>query len=453
MSGDAFAIQRFRRGTSPLEANASQDGMQFETEPMISVPLPIEIPPVPNLSQLPSEVLHSGTVETLIAHNEDLIARLKVNLRRNALLEQQILGLEKQINELRSLNETLEDQVHIVRERDRVIAQKNTNTTDKINALTDEMEFLRRQLQESQAAAASQKSRLETYTRRIRKWVRPGLNKLQKANLQNREFIHHTELLRRDLAQRDIEVGELSRQVAELRSFQRERERNFQKDQGQLVEKYESAMAEIRKENEELSLKLSFYRDRSSLLDEMTKRQINSENAAVQAERRAQDLENMIQTKVKDLELTSEEAKRDARNLKSQVEILRDELRKSREEKERLETENDRLKDQLDSLQILWNESRKNIESFELKVEALNQINQELSQRLKEQRTQAENEVLNLNSIDKTSDTPTESTFRKIDSLLASIESGFPGSDAGNGMRARDVEFKEESGKNPEAEL
>jgi len=36
----------------------------------------------------------SGTVETLIAHNEDLIARLKVNLRRNALLEQQILGLE-----------------------------------------------------------------------------------------------------------------------------------------------------------------------------------------------------------------------------------------------------------------------------------------------------------------------------------------------------------------------
>src|SRR4051812_21731739 len=99
MSSDAFAIQRLKRGTAPLESVPSHDGM-MDTQEYIPVPLPTQVPTPPNLSQLPSEVLHSGTVETLIAHNEDLIARLKVNLRRNALLEQQILGLEKQINEL-----------------------------------------------------------------------------------------------------------------------------------------------------------------------------------------------------------------------------------------------------------------------------------------------------------------------------------------------------------------
>ncbi len=458
MHGDAFAIQRFKRGTAPLESVSNQDdwSSQGPTQGMIPVPLPTEIPAAPNLSQLPSEVLHSGTVETLIAHNVDLIARLKVNLRRNALLEQQILGLEKQINELRTLNETLEDQVHIVRERDRAIHQKSTYTNDKINSLTEEVSFLKRQLQESEKIASMQTARIESYVRRVRKWVRPGLNKLQKANLQNAEFIHHTELLRRDLAQRDIEVGDLARQVAELRSFQRERERNFQKDQTALVEKYESMLSAIRKENDEVSLKMEFYRDRAALLDDMTRRQIESENTSVIADRRAQDLENFVQTRLKELERTSDEAKREARNLKQQLEILRDETRKTREEKERVESENDRIKDQLESLQLLWNDGRKNVESLELRVESLNQINQELGKKLKDQRTLAENEVLNLNSSERTPELPAQDAIRKIDSLLASIESGFPGSTAGSGIRVLEFvenqeKFKENS--EPKAEL
>ena len=459
MNGDAFAARRIRRGTAPLEALSTQD--ETSHDDYVPVPLPTEVPSAPNLSRLPNEVLHSGTVETLIAHNEDLIARLKVNLRRNALLEQQIIGLEKQIGELRQLNETLEDQVHIVRERDRLFNEKNARSENRANDLKNELEMLRIQLRESEATYSEQKQRLEAYVRRVRRWVRPGfkraLNKLQKENLQNREFIHHTELLRRDLAQKDIEVGDLARQVAELRGFQRERERSFQKDQATLVEKYESQLTTIRKENEELSLHLSFYRDRATLLDEMTRRQIEAENRAVAAERLAQDLDNRINTEIRDLSATRDEAKRESATLRQQVEILRSEMRKTREEAERIEAENDRMQDQLASLQVLWNEGRKSTEELELRLQGLTQINQELSRKLKEQRTQNEIETLNLKSAVSTEETETSGsrTFRKIDSLLATIESGFPGSSSAESMKVRDLQFveSEKQASEPEASV
>ncbi len=446
MNGEAYSVRRFKRGTSPLEAVATQ----AETDALdeIAVPLPTEIPPVPNLSRLPNEVLHSGTVETLIAHNEDLIARLKVNLRRNALLEQQILGLEKQLNEMRQLNETLEDQVHIVRERDRLFNEKNTRTEARAGELQTEIDSLRALLRESEASYNERKQILEAYVRRIRRWVRPGykraVDKLQKENLQNREFIHQTELLKRDLAQRDIEIGELARQVSELRAFQRERERNFQNDTTRLVDSYEKQLGAFRKENEELSLHLSFFRDRAALLDEMTRRQAESENRAILAERRAQDLDNRVNTQVRDLSATRDEAKREAATAKTQVEILREELRKARAEYERVESENDRTQDQLASLQLLWNESRKNTESLELRMESLTQINQELSRKLKEQRTQNEIEVLNLSpatAIAASDSADTTTAFKKIDSLLATIESGFPGSDTAESMKVRELDF------------
>ena len=60
MHGDAFAARRFRRGTAPLEDMATHD--ETESREVMAVPLPTQVPPAPNLSRLPSEVLHSGTV-------------------------------------------------------------------------------------------------------------------------------------------------------------------------------------------------------------------------------------------------------------------------------------------------------------------------------------------------------------------------------------------------------
>jgi chromosome segregation ATPase len=427
MNGDAFAARQFRRGTAPLAESSNQYETGFEE---ISVALPTEVPQPPNLSRLPNEVLHSGTVETLIAHNEDLIARLKVNLRRNALLEQQILGLEKQIAELRQLNDTLEDQVHIVRERDRIYADKHNSTSGRISELEDELRLAQRRLAESDSAYAEKKQRLEAYIRRVRRWVRPGfkraLTQIHKDNLQAREIGYQTDLMKSELAQRDIEIAELARQVAELRTFQRERERTFEKDQSNLVHKYETELGAIRKENDELSLHLSFHRDRSALLDDMTRRQADAENRAVLFERRAQDLENRLNTEVKELETTRDESRREARSVQYQLEVMRDEMRKAREENERLEGENERVNTQLESLQMLWNEAQKKIDTLDLRMQSLTQINQELSIKLKEQRNQAEIDSLELKPAQaETQASQATAAYRKIDTLLATIESGY----------------------------
>ena len=59
------------------------------------IPIPSEIPMAIDTSLIPKEVLRTGAVESLISQNEDLMARIKVLIRRQSSLENQLADSEK----------------------------------------------------------------------------------------------------------------------------------------------------------------------------------------------------------------------------------------------------------------------------------------------------------------------------------------------------------------------
>ena len=168
----------------------SKDSNQIEPVP---VPLPTEIPEPPNLSQLPQDILHSGTVETLIGQNDDLMARLKVTLRRQSILEQDILNLKKQQREIEKYCDNLENQNQILKEKDQQASKRQIQIEDKFLTvqedlqlyeiryaeLSEKYEIKKTDLVRHEKLNKSLRRDLKTYSRRLKKWVRPLITSLR----------------------------------------------------------------------------------------------------------------------------------------------------------------------------------------------------------------------------------------------------------------------------------
>ncbi len=111
--------------TETFQSAKLQD-LDFESEqqPVGQIPLPDELPKRNDFSHLPKEILKSSTVENLISQNEDLMARLKVSLRRLSLLENENQRLIDDANKARIAQSSVADQVLVFKEKDSLWRQK-----------------------------------------------------------------------------------------------------------------------------------------------------------------------------------------------------------------------------------------------------------------------------------------------------------------------------------------
>lgn len=405
----------------------------------IPVPLPTEIPPPPDLASLPPSILHSGTVETLIGLNEDLMARLKVNIRRNGILEQQILENERIHAELSRVNTSLVAQLQVLQEKDRFTREKNL----RLDALKSDNADLKTKL-----------TLLTGFHRRVQKWVRPLIDRLNQdlSAERTRAQIAEERFLSKEAQLSDVRV-KLSEAIVHIQN----QEKLFSKDQAKLVEEHEAKRAQLEKDLEHLRGEAKHLREKAARMDEAIAKKTDADNRIVYLERRTQELEKSFHTELTEFQNQAAKYRQEAKLLA--VETL--ELdRKLREATEKLETQNEaheRLQDQFESLQTLWADAQKRIEASRLQQESLNKLNQELSRQLKEQRKAMENSK---------SGTPKDATanasgslepqrLQKIDNLLAELESGFtvarsPEAGATEGLEILEAEVKTD--KSPEAE-
>ena len=323
-------------------------------------PLPIEIPKPPDLSSIPYHVLHSGTVETLIGQSEDLMARLKVNVRRNSLLEQQINEQERIASELTRVNATLTSQLQVFQEKDRMFRDKAMRESDQTETLKREIETLRARL----TIAEGMRSAVR-YVRRVRLWVRPLLERLSE----------DLEREKKARMSREAQVSDLRARLAEVVVHSQGLERQFTRDQTKLIDQYEAAQRKMEAQLEKLMNETRALREKAARMDELNVAKTEIENRVIFLERQNFDLESQMTAFRKEAKtLTLEAAHRDK------------DLQDRREECERLKDANARLQDQFESLQAVWADSQKRLEASKLQQETLNRLNQELSRQLKAQR-------------------------------------------------------------------
>ena len=154
------------------EAANSKPSIQRRVE---NIPLPDEMPSTFNYAHLPKEVLKSSSVESLISQNEDLATRLKVALRRLALLENENQKLGEEAQRARLSQTAVADQVLIFKEKDNLWKQKLQQAEKQKEIQTEKVLALQTKVEKLSAEC----DRYHKYHDRIKTQVKPYIHQLK----------------------------------------------------------------------------------------------------------------------------------------------------------------------------------------------------------------------------------------------------------------------------------
>lgn len=343
------------------------------------IPLPDELPRSQDLSHLPKDILKSSTVENLISQNEDLMARLKVSLRRLSILELENQKLSDETNKARLSQSSVTDQILIWKEKDAIWKQK----VDQLEKEKDVHAEKARVLNEKVKTMTSELTRHVKYHERIKNQVKPYISELkeysrtQELKVQQLEGqTEAREALLRDLRHQIIEVSKNSRYQVEA----------SEKKAQEMVQYYESQIETLTKQLTQLQAVQEDLELKSLKLHTALERQDTLENEIVTLRRSKDDLKARLE---KDLakqsdrmgELTRQNQKLGVEHADLQVRVVEDQ-----ERIQKLERDNFQLQEQLESLRYMWSAKNEEHEKLKVAAAALERLNLELSQKLNELR-------------------------------------------------------------------
>lgn len=345
------------------------------------IPLPDEMPRQNDFSHLPKEILKSSTVENLISQNEDLMARLKVTLRRLSLLETENQRFSEEANKARLSQSSVTDQILVWKEKDNIWRQKVDQLErekevqgEKVRALTEKVRNMTTEL-----------ARHAKYHERIKTQVKPYISQLkeysrtQDLRLQELEGDYaRKEALLRDLRHQIIEVTKNSRYQVEAAEKKAQEMVQFYEEQ---IERMNKELVMLHQTQEELEVK-------SIKLHAALERQDTLENEVVTLRRTKEEIKDRLEKEIERQQERISELSRQNQKLGVEHADLQIRVVEDQEKIQKLEKDNYQAQEQLESLRYMW--TAKNEESEKLKVAAaaLERLNLELSQKLNELRKQ-----------------------------------------------------------------
>lgn len=408
-------------------ANLGHLDFESESQKVDHIPLPNSIPIAKDYTQLPKEILKSSTVENLISQNEDLMARLKVSLRRLSILEVENKKLSEEVskaqtpqtsitienlisqnedlmarlkvsmrrlsllenenqklleelNKIRQSENARTDQFLLLKEKDKVWKQKYDDLETKYKVQFESLMAFQKKLQ----AASSEIARHTKYHERIKNQVKPYISQLKEFSKAQEVKLKE---LDRSLSSKDAQIRDLRHQIIEVTKNSRFQVETTEKKTHEMVQFYEDQLislktevANLKKVQEELELK-------STRLNSALERQDSLENEVVTLRRSKEDLKDRLNCELEKQrdrinELVKQNQKLGVEHADLQIRVVEDQSKVSQ-----LEKENFQLKEQMESLRFMWAQKNDEHEKLKSAATALERLNMELSQRLNEARS------------------------------------------------------------------
>lgn len=341
------------------------------------IPLPDEVPQKNDFSHLPKEILKSTTVENLISQNEDLMARLKVALRRLSLLENENQRVSEEAQKARMFQSSTTDQLLVWKEKDNLWKNK-VDQLEKERAIQQEKV---RALQEKTQGLASEMSRHLKYHEKIKTQVRPYIAQLKEYSRTQDLKLAETENL---LANREAQLRDLRHQMMEVAKNSIYQVEVQDKKSKEMIEFYEGQitkmthdLAHLTRVQEELEIK-------SLKLHAALERQDSLENELVALRRSKEEMrqrleKDLTQNQERMQELSRQNQKLGVEHADLQVRVVEDS-----EKIQRLEKEHFQMQEQMESLRFMWAAKNEENEKLKAAAAALERLNLELSQKLSE---------------------------------------------------------------------
>lgn len=377
MDTDSFQTSRLSHLDFSVEEPTSFDvGLAVQ-----NVPLPDELPRRNDLSHLPKDILKSSTVENLISQNEDLMARLKVSLRRLSILETENQKLTDENGKARLSQSSVTDQILVWKEKDSLWRQKVDQLerekeiySEKLRALVEKSQNMGAELARHAKYQEKIKSQVKPYISQLKEYSRT--QDIKVAELES--ALDHKEAQLRDLRAQIIEVTKNSRYQVESSEKKAQEMVSFYEDQIQSLNREVQMLHQIQEELEVKTIKLHSALERQDAL----------ENEVVTLRRSKEDIKERLEKEIERLqdrqsELTRQNQKLGVEHADLQIRVVEDQGRI-----ESLEKEKYQMTEQLESLRYMWNAKNEEHEKLKVAAAALERLNLELSQKLNELRKQ-----------------------------------------------------------------
>ncbi|QDK37884.1 hypothetical protein [Bdellovibrio sp. NC01] len=354
-----------------------------EARPVIpavgQIPLPDEMPKRADLSHLPKEILKSSTVENLISQNEDLMARLKVALRRLSLLETENQKMSEETNKARLAQSSITDQILVWREKDNLWKQKFDQVEREKEIQTEKL----RALQERVRTMTADLIRHEKYHDRIKTQVKPYITQLK-------EYSHTQDLklqdLETDLARKEAQLRDIRHQIIEVTKNSRYQVEASEKKAQEMIQFYEDQIQSMSKELQVLHQAQEDLEVKTLKLHTALERQDALENELVTLRRSKEDMKERLDAEIERLQERQSELIRQNQKLGVEHADLQIRVVEDQERIQTLERENRQFIEQLESLRYMWTAKNEENEKLKVAASALERLNLELSQKLNELR-------------------------------------------------------------------
>jgi chromosome segregation ATPase len=359
-----------------------------------NIPIPTELPAAPDLKDLPTEVLHSGTVETLLQQNQDLMSRLSITIRRNAELEQELHKTHVEHQRMLRQKEAFEDETQLARDSFHKVQSENLQLRTEIEK--HEKDFARvyaeaqeikgriadfeKQASDAKDEAKSTNVRYQSYRQKIRDKIRPYIRELKASNLESQKLYAKYEQL----------SVTLKKQITDSNRYIQEQGKRFEDDQRQLVEYHESRYSELEAKFNKATTDLDFFRQRAhdyeNKNENLNEKNINLENQKVLAERNLAEFEQKHHKEVKELQEKLVEHRTNSTSKTSEIENYQRQKEKMEERVKVLTAENEKLTGQLEGIQTLWDRNMKELEELRKDEHSVQTLNRELTKTVQDLR-------------------------------------------------------------------
>ncbi len=330
----------------------------------------------PSSKILPKDYLRSTSLETLLSQNEDLMARLKVTVRRLTLLENQNEELKQSYEEVSRSYQALSDQLLIWKE-------KENQWKGRTQSLEAELTTFKTRFPEYQQME-EKLHRFERYQEKVKTQIKPYIQQLKEYAESLHEQIRD---LNSEILDRDTKIQDLQRQNQFLTENFEVFKLNFENQQSRIIEEFEKERIHLLNEIKLLQEQNTLLSDRADRLDKSLERQDELENLVIALRRSKEEIS--IKYEIETCEIRSQLSQSKNQNIENtlKVEDLKnhiEQLERQLAEAQLRTTSND---EQLASIRYLWKQKSEEVEHLKLSLQSLEKINLDLSQSLRDLRT------------------------------------------------------------------
>lgn len=349
----------------------TKDGCICQTEVMQDETTPDQIPNGISTIRTSDYAESSPSLDAVIAQNDDLMARLKVTLRRLSLLETEHGDLKKDLIVQNNWNRNLKDQLAVWKEKENLWTAKKQQLEAEL------------QLQENKDVVikdlTAELSRLTRYRSRVQTWVKPYLHQLK--DFANR-LGHELKYTRTQLDTQTSVLENLQGQHTSLRNeFDTLNSRHHIEMQA-LAESRDAIRKAFERQVLELEASNASLKQSAEQLPLALDRQDALENMNIQLRRERDELLNKFASERSEIRNQTQNLQQELAKRQIIIDDLKQKSAQQDSQLKKLESTNRDLGHQLDSTRQLWNTKSEEVEKFKLSLRSLEKINADLSRQL-----------------------------------------------------------------------